>query len=1039
MPISFEIRLLGDLELAHLGVPAPSPRSKKARVLVTHLALNPGRLFLREDVAAHLWPDQDARAARFNLRQLVARIRREAPDLSPMLAAEDRRSLHFEPGDATVDAREFKRLATSEPESALKLYRGPLGGNLEDSWLDAPRAELEELYIRTLETLADRSEARDAVILLRRALEADPYREVLQQKLLSRLGECGDLAGAQVAYRTFHDLLHRELHAKPSEDTERLYRRLLSGEGKPTIPPPSPPALRYRIPVPATEILGRGQEIADVCELLQSARLVTLLGPGGGGKTRLAIAVGTVELGRRDDGVWFVDFSSVSDGKRVPQTVGQSLGLREPRGMGWAEAIAEYLAPSTRLLILDNCEHVVEACSQIAETLLSRSNRLTILATSRLPLAAPGEQRFTVPSLELPWDGSSGDGAKGPDYLRFSALQLFEARARLAAPKFAITPANAATVVAICREVDAMPLGIEMAAARLGALPLEEIARHLDDKLTFLKSPARTTTPRHQTLGAVIEWSYDLLSAEAKSLFSRLSVFSGGWTLAAAETVCGFGEVLPAQTLDTMVALVEASLVQRRDGRYHFLESVHQFATLRLAHSADRETTQTRHLAFFSQFCDDAEGRIRGEGPDGAALHYRPELDNIRAALGLCVASGASEAALQLVADASTVFSIVQLDDEAVGWLQRMLSLEPANPASPARIAALRRACTAYHSNYADFDQDVRQANTIKVCEELIALAERSGDRRALAGALTELGVIRLGWDSARAVKDIERALAISQSMPDGGNASRALSLLARHAENNGDFEAAAALYEEAWRRAEADGDIGALVFTLQAEAHLLREHGRYEAALSKLADIERLLAKWRDSRASAFNNLRFAELFLDMWRFADLADHLTQAAIFFQESRSRFHGMLVDGLFRYSAAFDGRPEDAVAGMSDVIAKLVADATRGSLASWHGACIELEALALAWSRAGRADLGARAFGAAQALRRRGGAFLSPSVQARWQRLREAASFGSHEHEVEAGRAMTPNAAIAMVEEAEKMLCLHPAGPKRPNLVPAKSR
>lgn len=1010
-----EIRLLGEFAVFGSGGALPAPKAKKARLLVGHLVLNAGYDLHRDQLADHLWPDLDPDRALFNLRQLLAKIRREAPSLAPCIAATDRRTLTFHSEGVKIDAAEFRRLVGSSPEQAVSLYRGPLLKGLDDEWLAVPRSELEEIYLGALESMADASSAREAVRLLRRAVETDPYRETLQQKLLTRLAESGDSAGVKSAYRRFQELLHRELNAAPAEETTRLYRRLTAEQQSISAGPELPPVPRHRLPVPSTTLVGREEEIEEVCTLLATARLVSILGPGGSGKTRLAIAVGARHLTMRS-GVWFVDLSSESEPARVPQTVGQVLGLREPSGTSWTDAVAEAIARTDHLLILDNCEHVLEACRQLTRSLLDRCDQARILTTSRIPLAVQGEQRFTVPPLRLPQVLTEPFESD-----RYSALALFEERARLVAPQFSISNSNVALVVSICREIDAMPLAIEMAAARLAALSLDEVARRLGDKIGFLRSLSQDTVPRHQTLAAVIEWSYGLLTAAARSLMARLSVFAGGWTLSAAESVCGFGQLPPDGILDALTDLVDASLVQRQADRYSLLETVRQFCLQELIRSGDESQTRERHLDYFGSTCEHVEAIIAREGRDRAALRFGSDLDNLRVALDWSLKSGEIQSGLRLIANASVVFSIVQLDGEAVAWLQKLLAEDVSNRASFERLAALTRATILYQSQYADFERSRAREDTIRACEELIELSQAVGDRQSLAEAHASLGSVRLWWDRDLAIRSLKESLDLAGTLPNGGRSQRPLRLIGQWYYDGGSFDEANSFFARAGDRARRTGDLTELLFALQAESHLLREHCRYDEALEKLLEIQRLLAENGDARASAFNDLRFAELYLDRWEFEAMAAPLDRAWRFFFETHSRLHRMLADGMIRYTAAHHGRISDSVDGVAAMVARLIADAYGNPSACWHGACIEMEALAYSLAVTGRVHDGARVFGAARSLRERDWAFLSPSVRARWDRLTRATGFDSEGSAVEAGRKIGPEAAVQLAREMERLV------------------
>jgi len=1009
-----EIRLLGEFALYRGERECPAPTLKKARILVAHLALHPGHPFLRDDLSAHLWPDVEPQTARFNLRQLIARIRRASPDLSPCIVAEDRTTIHLDATTARIDAIEFQRLVRSDPGQAVLLYKGPLLGSMEDSWLEGPRADLEELYMKALELLADRASPRDAVVWLRRAVESDPYREPVQQKLLSKLAECGDLTGMQVAYRQFQEQLHRDLNLSPSEETTQLVQHLLGTRAQSPAQPPPRPVLRSALPVPLTQIVGREAEIAELSAMLRAGRLVTLLGPGGAGKTRLAVAIGAKEQQELTDGVWFADFSSVDDPVRVPQTIGRLLGLLGTAGVPWEEAVAECIGNSDRLLILDNCEHLIEACGDIAEHLLTHCPRLTILATSRAPLGLDGEQRYPVPPLAFPVELGPNEPV---DYANFSGLRLFESRARLVSPNFSISASNAPMVLAICREVDALPLGIEMACARLGAFSLDEVARRLDDKLSFLRNPIRTSSPRHKSLGAVIDWSYELLPEDGRTLLRRLAVFSGGWSAGSAEDVCSFGALRPDLVLDAMATLTEASLIQRRGDRYICLETVREFAEQRLKDGTDEDEIRTRHAIYFAESLDDIQAHIAELGPDKAAAKYAPELDNIRKALAYSLQADHPELGLRLVANASLAFSILQLDSEAAEWLHRVLALQPSDLA--ARVPALLRACQFYRSTHAQLDRTVARENTTAACVELIDLAHKLGDRQALADGLYVLSSVAVseeaGWSN------LVESLEINRSLPAGGHSYRPLRTMGTWFANRGELERAFDLFRQSAQHARQVHDVGHFILALQSESHLLREQCRYGEALERQLEIGQITRDWGDARESAFNDLRLAELNLDRWDFTEMAEPIARAKAFYEQSRSRFHEMLVDGMSRYLAAHQGRIRDALDGLSGVATKLISGATGSNWAWWHAAAIEMEAMAYCLSRAKEPRAGARFLGIAQSLRARDGAFLSPSVRARWSHLINSAGFSSYLGEVSEGALLSPDQILALAAETEREL------------------
>ncbi|HET8678584.1 MAG TPA: adenylate/guanylate cyclase domain-containing protein, partial [bacterium] len=406
------------------------------------------------------------------------------------------------------------------------------------------------------------------------------------QVLLSRI--TADIVGTELpAGASLRDL--GDHHLKDLQRTERIYQLMHA-----TLPADFPPlrsldSLPNNLPRHLTSFIGREREIADVKQWLLTTRLLMLTGSGGCGKTRLALQVGADLVEGFTDGVWLVELAPVSDPVLVPQTVASTLHIREEPGRPLLVTLTDHLGPKQLLLLLDNCEHVVEACAHLAEALLRACPRLRILATSRESLAIAGEMTWRVPSLSVP------DPARLPSLERltqYEAVRLFIERATAARPDFAVTQRNAPALAQICHQLDGIPLAIELAAARVKVLPVNQIAERLNDLFRLLTGGGRTALPHHQTLEAAMDWSYDLLSEPERVLLGRLSVFAGGWTLEAAEAVCA-GDAVPSATfLDLLAQLVDKSLVMARvhdepsvDGRYWLQEPVRQYATRKLQES----------------------------------------------------------------------------------------------------------------------------------------------------------------------------------------------------------------------------------------------------------------------------------------------------------------------------------------------------------------------------------------------------------------------------------------------------------------------
>ena len=441
------------------------------------------------------------------------------------------------------------------------------------------------------------------------------------------------------------------------------------------------PARPTNLPTQLTPRIGRQGEIAEVLTLVQAHRLVTLTGSGGVGKTRLALEIAASLLADSPltvDGVWLIELGPLTDPVMAPRAVAAALGVHEERDRPLIDTLSSYLREKRLLLILDNCEHLIDTCAHLAEALLRQCREARILATSREALGVAGELAWRVPSLQTA-----------------DAVQLFAQRATLALPSFALTAANAPAVQGICARLDGIPLAIELAAARVRALPVERIAERLSDRFRLLTGGSRTALPRQQTLRATIDWSYNLLAAADRALLARLSVFAGGWTLEAAEAVCGgetVAETAPLDVLDSLTRLVDKSLVVVDDvGRYHLLETIRQYAREKLIDTADGMTIERlhdRHLDYYVRMLDEVRLHV-DTATAGALRRMTPEIDNVRAALGWSVEAGRVEDGLHLMLASHHLMAFRGSRQESLEWAQTLLALPVADPGTMTRVLAL--------------------------------------------------------------------------------------------------------------------------------------------------------------------------------------------------------------------------------------------------------------------------------------------------------------------------------------------------------------
>lgn len=538
-----------------------------------------------------------------------------------------------------------------------------------------------------------------------------------------------------------------------------------------------------------TSFIGREREIVEIKRLLTGTRFVTLTGAGGCGKSRLALRIATDLLTEYPGGVWLVELAPLADPKLVPHAVASALTVREQPSRPITDTLVEYLRSKALLLVLDNCEHLRSTCATLADALLHTCTSLRLLATSREVLGLPGETVWRVPSLSVP------DPERIPPLERLSqyeAVRLFVERARSSQPGFSVTKNNAPVVVQVCRRLDGIPLAIELAAARVKVLAVEQIAARLDDRFRLLVGGSRMALPRHQTLRATMDWSYDLLSDKERCALRRLSVFAGGWTLEAAEQVCAGDAVEASDILDMLTQLVDKSLVgvetQGKEARYRLLDTVRHYALDKLTESAEANGVRRRHRDWYLDLAERAEVKLRGPDQGVWLDRLEGEHDNLRAALECSKADdGGAEAGLRLAGALYWFWVVHSYWSEGWRWLKGALSR--AHEASPAAIPkALRGACFfAWHHG------DLGEATTLG--ERGLALSRDLQDTESSARFLLHLGIVaHLHGDYPRAERLLNESLALGQNTGDKWLIGIALAHLGITAELESDFARA-----EAW------------------------------------------------------------------------------------------------------------------------------------------------------------------------------------------------------------------------------------------------
>jgi predicted ATPase/class 3 adenylate cyclase len=565
------------------------------------------------------------------------------------------------------------------------------------------------------------------------------------------------------------------------------------------------PALRSldilpnNLPLQLTSFIGREPELRDISGLLRENRLATLTGPGGTGKTRLALQVGADAFETFPDGVWLVELASLSNPALVPQAVASVVDIREETNTPLLTTLSDQLRRRRLLLILDNCEHLVEPCAELVAALLRTCAQVKILATTREPLGVAGEVVFRVPSLSVPEVRNLPAVERLTEY---DAVRLLVHRATAARPDFAVTSVNAAAVVQICQRLDGIPLAIELAAARLKVLSPQQIAAHLNERFHLLTGGNRTALPRHQTLRGLIDWSYGLLVDAERELLRRLSVFAGGWTLTAAEAIGVGGSVGRDDVLDLLSRLVDKSLVmtdeQADETRYRLLETVREYSLDRLREAAEDAGARDRHRDFYLAFGEEAAPQLRGPDQTAWLKRLASDHDNFRAALRWSLDAGDVEKSLRLGASLWQFWDTHAHVTEGLDWLEQILAgsgeLPPTGLTAASKRARARfldgvaRMCT----RRSEFDR------AKETCAQSLALWRELGDRAGTAEVLNNLGDLnrQLG-DRRTAQVMVEESLALFRAVADRRGIAHALNNLADIVLADGDESRAERLFEE--------------------------------------------------------------------------------------------------------------------------------------------------------------------------------------------------------------------------------------------------
>ena len=876
-------------------------RLRKARSLVKLLALSPAHRLHRERVMEMLWPDLEPHAAANNLHYALHVARRalepSAPASSASAAASSSGYLLLGEEQLTlcpdspmwVDVEAFEEAAAAARQrplelapfrAAIDLYAGELlPEDRYEIWVEERRAQLKELYLSLLLELAvlleERGKFREAIEALGKVVAQDATHEGAHVGIMRLHALSGRRREALRQYERLREVLFREFGSEPEAATTRLQQEIWAG----TFPnlSDSPPAdsspeekassgvgsagvattrRRHNLPLARTSFVGRGREMVVVKRLLAMTKLLTLTGTGGCGKTRLALEVAKDLVGAYPDGVWLVELAPLSDATLVKQAVAQAMGVREEPGRPLLETLKDILRPRKTLLVVDNCEHLVEEVARLVDALLTSCPNLRILATSRERLSTSGEINRVVPSLTVP-------GIRSPstpqELEAYESVRLFVERARQRDPYFVLSASNAEAVSQVCRRLEGIPLAIELAAARMGVLSAGQLAKRLGDSLKVLTRGERTADPRHQSLRATLEWSHDLLSEAERVLFRRLSVFAGGWTLEAAEEVCSKEGVERDEVLDVLSELAERSLVMTEAGqeevpRFRMLEPIHQHAREKLEESGESEALRSRHVSYYLKLAQEAdvdgEGaaeadpRMQGAPPVEWLRQMEAEHANLRAALSWSLDEdteeldgGRVELGLRLALALFWFWYTHDYSSEGRSYLERADSIRVSSTtATRLRARALNGA-----GGLAVTQGDYEAAKTL--IEEGLALYRELGDEEGIGSALTDLGLIAL-WgqrDDIPVGALMEELGELKPRLENRRTVAWMLVLEGMIVGSQGDLERCRTLHEESLEIFRELRDTGAMINTLAQLGATVLAGGDYERAVPVLRETLRL------------------------------------------------------------------------------------------------------------------------------------------------------------------------------------------------------
>ncbi len=843
---ALRITVLGRFQLvvADVVVPESAWRLRKARSLLKILALAPGQGVQREIALDLLWPELDGAAAANNLRGVLLVARRAIGPVG-RLVERDRMLVLEAAGGVWIDAIAFEQAAIqalgrddlAAYGRALDLYAGDLlpEDHYED-WTMAPRERYRTLALQLLGEVAQHYEAAHdwagAIAAVQRALQLEPVDEDTQATLMRLYARAGQRSRALAQWETLQATLHRELDLAPSAATQQLYQAIVAGEYGPIAPPALAATVRTNLPIPLGALIGRRRAVTTIKAFLARERLVTLVGSGGCGKTRLALAVGRDLLPQFRDGVWLLELATLTEPALLLRTLAQLFAVAEQPRTALIKTVCARLGGQELLLVIDNAEHLRAACAETVLALLAGCPGLRVLVTSRVPLGIPEELVWRVPSLAVPLPVEGSPAAVLATIAASPAVTLLVERVRAQQPAFTLNLGNMQAVAAVVRRLDGIPLALELAAARVAVLPVKELAERLAQRVDLLADPTRPGNTRQQTMRATLDWSYALLTPAEQRLFALCGVFVGGFTLAALEAVGG--PLLEATLLDDLGALVAQSLVQVTDTgserRYALLQVTREYAAGLLAgwSAVEQDDVQAAHAAYYLALTADAEAGLVGRTAATWTALLSAELANLRAALRYYALTAQASNGLQLCYHLWRYWNAQLLRAEGRQWFAQFLPLAAVPPAGKGAEWYVGALFGAAFIAYEDGDLPESQ----RLSQEILHYLGADALDEFTAGAYTLLShcaVTQGDLPTSKAM--ILRALAIRRQLEDPRYIAITLHTLGRIASLDRAWAEAERYLLEAIRFAQASGDQVLQVDNLRLLATIYDEQGNFAQA----------------------------------------------------------------------------------------------------------------------------------------------------------------------------------------------------------------